>query len=655
VNSSELTQPDRWGERILRSFPLDLQKHARDRWVLIANTGPKYPGLRHRDGLAPHAKANLDLAALKRELSDIKFSATTDDADICEAAMRLASLCEFSAFDGERIAEHFGIECTWPKGVTDEGKQRRFCDARWWRKKLRSNVGRAVEESMRRRGLVRFGKAVYVTDWALRRFRGHRSANRAMLDSSVVVNEEGTQLDLAEIAAGSVSNPALRRKEMMLRARGFEEIARSKGYTWTFATLTAASAFHPQLRAGGDNPSYAGFSVRESQRWLCTNWERSRATFEREGIDVFGFRVAEPHHDGTPHWHALLFVKPEHIERLEEILRDQWLSEYGEERGALEYRVEFAREDANRPGSSAAGYIAKYIGKNIDGHGVEVDYETRLDGAEASERATAWASVHGIRQFQQIGGPAVGLWRELRRLRDPVTPEEIEAARVQTSKPASWSGFVNAIGGIEAGRETQLQLWKKPTTQPNRYGEARAPVVIGVCSMLHWIRTRVHEWRIERKASEQKSPGQGRWRSSHFRSGAFPWTRVNNCTRIKKRAGADGYRCNWFSDCKRLSVGSLNVIAEAQQRLEARANDKRLLLVPGLADDLRLIGEALAQLSSDASLLARVVLQKHYWPGAKLLKEECDGLAILATDEEAQRRIELHGEGCMCELCFRGG
>jgi hypothetical protein len=320
----------------------------------------------------------------------------------------------------------------------------------------------------------------------------------------IAENEEGDVYLLSELKEQSVSNPYVKKSELMVRCRGFENLAQRLEHISLFITITCPSKFHRAFGISGDeNPKWDGSNALDGQNYLKEVWARIRASLDRQNIYLYGFRVAEPHHDGTPHWHMLFFVEPNQIEAIKNTFLRYCLEEDGDEHGALENRVKFVDIDPNR--GSATGYIAKYISKNINGE----DLDTGVYGENpiiAAQRVTAWASVWGIRQFQQIGGAGVTVWRELRRLQQQAKADSVlEQARVAADN-SDWEGYQVAMGGINiprAERPISTVYWMDVDTNTgeiamNQYGELQAPSVFGLEFNGQTFNTRPHQWKVLR-------------------------------------------------------------------------------------------------------------------------------------------------------------
>jgi hypothetical protein len=207
---------------------------------------------------------------------------------------------------------------------------------------------------------------------------------------------------------------------------------------------------------------------------------------------------------------------------------------------AKKARFDVIEIDWERGGFTA--YLAKYLAKNIDGHQVGVDIEAGENSIDTVRNVDAWASTWGIRQFQQVGGPGVTIWRELRRL---VGNQQMPLFEVQrkAADEGDWGAFVESMGGIEIRkRDRSLGLWRVITDKENAYGETCQPLIEGVKHvMLEFCRTRFLDWRIERAGVPVASKrNNGRtYEESGVVPGAsgavavdfdLPWTRVNNCT-----------------------------------------------------------------------------------------------------------------------------
>lgn len=607
-----------WIERQVGDLPPRWKRKLVNRWHSEVPGGPNYAST---IGNHPEFAANRHLAVWAQRLNDSRLPLDSSDADICNTADLLAARASELAkiyhdlpalraamnriAQGQDVSPPTAWDEVKQRGVKDAAAVARMADPLWWRPKLRTVFAKLREGAAIDLGYVNRARDCYVSNESVYSRAQQNERIEAMKQNTVLVNELGQEYTLDELAATGLANKAIRRAELMTRISGFERIAQGLGHVGLFMTMTAPGHMHKWLTVKSDpkrvfeNKRYDGTLPGAAQLRHAEVWARIRAKCDRYGIPFYGFRIAEPNHDGTPHWHLLLFVDPtfngdpgrDAIRRFCAIVRRYALGR-GErnkerkhatktlqfvpflnarqakkahaqkmhlwdvaerqrqngERGAKAHRVDFKPIDYAR--GSAAGYIAKYVTKNVDGYKLDADLYGN-DAVTASHRVETWAATWRIRQFQQVGGPPVGPWRELRRVKElpnGVPQHLIDAhyavnkltdLEAGTVKAAAWDGYCKAQGGVFCGRKALIKI---SMTQPeglNRYGEAAAMRPIGVETIsfeqyrpelspttsatraVHWIvQSERHTWEVMRRGPlSDSAPAASR-----------PWTCVNNCT-----------------------------------------------------------------------------------------------------------------------------
>lgn len=401
----------------------------------------------------------------------------------------------------------------------------RACDEIWLRRQLRKKCAYQLEQIARDLELVQRAKQPYCSDYSVKRQREQKKRNRDMLENMVVYNVDSPEQhhSLSDIHDHSIANPEIRRGEMFTRLRGFEEIAKEQQHDALFLTVTAPSRFHPVSKGKQNNKWIeAGKpSARDAHVYLMNVWKQFRKDINKLEIKVYGMRIVEPHQDGTPHHHFLLFCQPSATKTIINLMSHHAMRDNPNELGAKKHRFTVEKIDFSR--GSAIGYIAKYISKSIDGKHVDKDLKTNLDGVELAERITAFARVNGIRQFQFLGGAPVTVWRNLRRLRNEFKEDDamftdldsIEHFQLESIRKAAdagdWKAFTYAMGGVfvKRGEEavkvaynsyvTIEKLLSSGELSTTRYGDAANAKIMGLTFKQVFLATRFADFAIENK------------------------------------------------------------------------------------------------------------------------------------------------------------
>lgn len=443
---------------------------------------------------------------------------------------------EWSRFTGKRLTpEQLKVAISKMLSVRFWSRHFRTFTRRW-----REHLYIAVGDVRRQRAVI--CSPQWTQYWLASRQRGRE----LMAETGIEDEETGEVLNLLDVVKGSVSDGDRRRAEMMTRIKGMETLAGAGGhdgepdYTGLFFTWTAPSQYHAWLATGRRNRKWNGAAPGETRQYFTRTFKNFSTALSRRGIHTFGIRITEAHHDGTPHWHGLLFVRRDQEAVFRTLFEEYANTENvtgtpGNRRGRISQLI-LRRMEEEKGG--AVAYITKHIGRNMEDcapGGTEP--ETGRPYTEVARNTAAWASLWGIRQFQFTGGPPVSVWRELRRLSDQKKADSVTPVFGELHRAADtgdWAAYTRLQGGLFTARKNlTMRTWYKPGEEPDecgRYaailrgvylpGSDRAPVV-----------TRTRKWKVISPRQHDKAGSLKKTRKPAL----SPWTCVNNCISGRKQ------------------------------------------------------------------------------------------------------------------------
>ncbi|EBT5478474.1 replication endonuclease [Salmonella enterica] len=460
----------------------------------------------------------------------------------------------------------------------------RMLCADWWCRKLWQMRCEWREEQLRAVCLVNKKASPYVSYEAVIHKREQRRKSLEFFRSHELINEDGDTLDMEDVVNASNSNPAHRRNEMMACVKGLELIAEMRGDCAVFYTITCPSRFHATLNNGRPNPKWTSATVRQSSDYLVDTFAAFRKAMHKTGLRWYGVRVAEPHHDGTVHWHLLCFMRKKDRRSITALLRKFAIREDREELGT-NTGPRFKSELINPRKGTPTSYIAKYISKNIDGRGLakEISKETGRPLRDSAEHVSAWASLHRVQQFRFFGIPGRQAYRELRLLAG-------QAARVQGERKAGapvldnprldavlaaadagcFATYIMKQGGVLVPRKHHLvRTAYELNDEPSAYGD-HGIRIYGIWSPIAEgkICTHAMKWKKVRKAVDVQE-------AAADQGACAPWTRGNNCPPVENlnQTGGD------LPDIKTMNEKELQDYLHNMGQKERRELTARLRLV----------------------------------------------------------------------------
>ncbi len=211
-----------------------------------------------------------------------------------------------------------------------------------------------------------------------------------------------TRFPLSQIVISAYHSPERYYAEIQNRVNTLECIASQRDLKPIFMTLTLPSEFHryKTTKNGNliDNPKFNGTTPKESVKILTKMFAKlrqDRSLKELSKENRIYFRVNEPHKDGTPHTHILMFIPSDRIERVKRAYKRLYDSRAND--------IQVITDNIN----NSVAYVMKYINKVLP-------LSKKKNLSEKEQYLNAWYSKNRVVRFNSSKTLApLGLYRLL--------------------------------------------------------------------------------------------------------------------------------------------------------------------------------------------------------------------------------------------------
>ena len=171
-----------------------------------------------------------------------------------------------------RVVQHYRIIPPEFKAENLEPALNCMCRPTWWHRKIQVLRLRTIETMSRNIELVTRYRSVYASDYAVNIKRKQKEKQREYLESTFIGNEVSDQFSLQELSDRSVSNPAIRRAELMVRIKSFEMVADLSGscrrILYTFASMLLSRGEKPLWVAQQMGHKYWSMTIKIYGLWI---------------------------------------------------------------------------------------------------------------------------------------------------------------------------------------------------------------------------------------------------------------------------------------------------------------------------------------------------------------------------------------------------